>query len=157
MRRYGDPTDHVADTNLCGAKETGDRVAYLRFDMRDFSFDAVGTAVFRATPDGFPPDMEVEVWAGCDPARPTAAIRWDLQPTAGYRRCVWNGNPDRLWDGATRGCDVTHDVRMAAGGFFCLKLTGSADAAHHGRLYGAARFYSRDAGDAERVRRAEIF
>ena len=35
------PTDHFADSGICGAREMGDRVTYLRFDVRDLSEDAV--------------------------------------------------------------------------------------------------------------------
>lgn len=143
-------TEAYADTNLCGVHgEMGDRVAYLRFDLSDFSFDAVGSAAFRATPDGFPPDMEVRVYAGCEADRLEDAVRYDHQPAGGQLRCTWVGDGDVLRDSTTRGCDLTHDVRLAAGGDLCVKLVGNANAASSDLLYEAAVFWSSDAPDAE--------
>ena len=143
-------TEAHADTNLCGVHgEMGDRISYLKFDLRDFSFDAVGTATFRATPDGFPPDMEVLVYAGCETDRLEDGIRYDLQPAGGQLRCTWVGDADVLRDSATRGCDLTHDVRLAVGAHLCVKLVGNAAAASHELLYETATFWSRDAVDAD--------
>ena len=64
------PTDHFADSGICGAREMGDRVTYLRFDVRDLSEDAVASAELRLTPDGFPANMVVVVEPGCDSSRP---------------------------------------------------------------------------------------
>ena len=61
----------------------------------------------------------------------------------------WTGDPDLLWDGNPRSCDVTHDLRIAAraGDYFCVRLRGDPDANSRGDLYGAARFFSRDANE----------
>ena len=127
----------------------GDRVTYLRFDVRDLSEDAVASAELRLTPDGFPANMVVIVEPGCDSSRPEDAVAWDVQPEGGHERCRWTGDPDLLWDGNPRSCDVTHDLRIAAraGDYFCVRLRGDPDANSRGDLYGAARFYSRDADE----------
>ena len=143
------PTDHFADSGICGAREMGDRVTYLRFDVRDLSEDAVASAELRLTPDGFPANMVVVVEPGCDSSRPEDAVAWDVQPSGGHERCRWTGDPDLLWDGNPRSCDVTHDLRIAAraGDYFCVRLRGDPDANSRGDLYGAARFFSRDADE----------
>ena len=127
----------------------GDRVTYLRFDVRDLSEDAVASAELRLTPDGFPANMVVIVEPGCDSSRPEDAVAWDVQPSGGHERCRWTGDPDLLWDGNPRSCDVTHDLRIAAraGDYFCVRLRGDPDANSRGDLYGAARFFSRDADE----------
>ena len=141
------PTDHFADSGICGVKELGDRVTYLRFDVRDLSFDAVASAELRLTPDGFPANMVVIVEPGCKSNKAEDGIAWDQQPTGGKERCRWTGDPNILWDGNPRSCDITHDLRIAAraGDYFCVRLRGDPDANRRSDLYGAARFYSRDA------------
>ncbi|KAJ1446671.1 hypothetical protein M885DRAFT_591708 [Pelagophyceae sp. CCMP2097] len=130
-------TDAIADTGLCGVESSGDREAFLRFDMRDFSEDAVGAAVLRLTPSDFAPDTTVHVVAGCDAAPGAEAIDWLHRPAGGEARCAWAGDGAALHDTATRACDVTADARAAAGKFLCVALVGAAGSGRHEAVFHA--------------------
>jgi len=57
------PFDQDPMSGWCGEATTGDRVAFVKFDIGDFDADAVGTATLRMTPRQLPPDSKVEVRA----------------------------------------------------------------------------------------------
>ena len=79
----------------------GDRVTYLRFDVRDLSEDAVASAELRLTPDGFPRTWS---WWWSRAAILTPGRRGRLgRPTEGATSGVGGPEtPDLLWDGNPR-------------------------------------------------------
>lgn len=60
------PFDQSPLSGWCGEESIGDRVAFLVFDLRDFSAEAMSTVTLRMTAKAFPLDARVQVRGACN-------------------------------------------------------------------------------------------
>lgn len=120
-------TQAYADTGLCGVNVlTGERQAFLWFDMTDFSADAISSMKLVMTASDFPLDAVVDVSiAAC--SLTDEAIDWLHRPTLAVPAvCTWTHGESTL-------CDLTE--YDPSPGVLCLALASSSASREPVRFY----------------------